>query len=312
MNISSRTPEGEPHRCPVCLNSLRIEPSLTDDGVCPVCGHLLWFPQVDRAAISVRGERIKRIEPAINAGEVESSEVPEHSLDRLLTEAGTKERPLLDCRDVVKESKGRQIVGANWLHVDQNEIVAILAPNHSGKTALLEAICGLDHSTSGTVHFDGTDVTTWPLHQRARLKLSWIPRDFNVFCRLTVEQNLRAVLQYGKLSKSNMALRINALLSWSDLEVHRDELSIRLASGAQRRLQFARALALRPGLIVADEPFTGIDPVGIRQIKDMILQLPCWGTSVLFADHQEESAEIASRVYCIANRNVVLLPPMAV
>ena len=119
-------------------------------------------------------------------------------------------------------------------------------------------------------------------------------------------------MQYGQLSKSNLTQRINSLLAWSNLDAQRDELAIRLTSSAQRKLQFARAMALRPRLIVADEPFTGIHPTAIRQIQDLILQLPCRGTSVLFTDHREEATEIASRTYLIANRNVVLLPPMAV
>ena len=215
---------------------------------------------------------------------------------------------LLECIGLVKDyGKKRAVAGVDF-HVDRGEIVGLLGPNGAGKTTSFRMACGLIDPTKGRVILGGTDVTRWPMYRRARHGMGYLPQDDSIFGKLSVEKNLLAILEYMNLSARDRRSRATHLLGQFGLEDKRTQIASTLSGGERRRLEIARCLASRPALILLDEPFTGIDPVTINHIQDIISGLRDEsGISILLTDHRErETLTITDRSYIICAGKVLV------
>lgn len=229
---------------------------------------------------------------------------------------------LLQCLGLVKQyprRAARAVDGVNF-HVETGEIVGLLGPNGAGKSTSFRMTCGLVTPTEGRVIFNGVDVTRWPLYRRAQQGMGYLPQDESIFVKLSVEQNIIAVLEYLPLSYKQRQQRLDQLLDQFGLSDKRRQVASTLSGGERRRLEIARCLATKPRLILLDEPFTGIDPVTIHSIQDIIADLRNQGISILLTDHRErETLTITDRSYivfggrilCSGDAETVLSDPQA-
>jgi lipopolysaccharide export system ATP-binding protein len=238
--------------------------------------------------------------------------------DATLTE---KPMPLLECRNLVKVYPGgkRAVDGVSF-DVELGEIVGLLGPNGAGKSTTFRMACGLINPTEGEVILNGEDVTHWPMYQRARHGLGYLPQDESIFRKLTVEQNLQAILEFLPFSYRDRRDRIDRLLGQFGLSEKRRQIASTLSGGERRRLEISRCLASEPRIILLDEPFTGIDPVTINDIQDIIVELRDSGIAILLTDHRErETLTItdrsnvicAGRVLVSGDAETVLNDPLA-
>lgn len=210
--------------------------------------------------------------------------------------------PLVECIGLVKQypRRAKRAVDGVSFHVDAGEIVGLLGPNGAGKTTSFRMTCGLVAPTQGRVMFNGVDVTRWPLYRRAQHGMGYLPQDESIFVKLSVEQNIIAVLEYLPLSYRERTARLNSLLDQFGLTDKRRQTASTLSGGERRRLEIARCLATKPKLILLDEPFTGIDPVTIHSIQDIIADLRNQGIAILLTDHRErETLTITDRSYIV-------------
>jgi lipopolysaccharide export system ATP-binding protein len=197
------------------------------------------------------------------------------------------------------------------LHVESGQVVGLLGPNGAGKTTSFYMIVGLVPSDAGEIDLDGIDISHLPIHRRAVLGLSYLPQEASVFRKLTVEENIRAVLelqrQDGKsLSKAYIKTRLDALLSELQIEKLRDNQALSLSGGERRRVEIARALATSPRFILLDEPFAGVDPIAVIEIQRIVRFLKERNIGVLITDHNvRETLGICDHAYII-NQGVVL------
>lgn len=214
---------------------------------------------------------------------------------------------LLKCEGLVKDYPGKRAVDGVSFSVNEGEIVGLLGPNGAGKSTSFRMACGLVAPTEGRVFLRGTDVTQWPMYQRARHGLGYLPQDTSIFSKLSVEQNILAILEFRGLSAKAARARIEKLLNEFGLWGKREQRSGSLSGGERRRLEIARALASDPQIILLDEPFTGIDPVTIHSIQDIIQGLRDRGISILLTDHRErETLTITDRSYIICDGQVLV------
>ncbi|MBW3540371.1 MAG: LPS export ABC transporter ATP-binding protein [Planctomycetes bacterium] len=215
--------------------------------------------------------------------------------------------PLLECTGLVKDYPGKRAVDGVDFTVERGEIVGLLGPNGAGKTTSFRMACGLIAPTRGRVVLDGTDVTDWPMYLRARRGMGFLPQDDSIFVKLSVEQNLQAILEFLDIDRQRRRTEIDRLLGQFGLADKRKQLASTLSGGERRRLEIARCLASRPSLILLDEPFTGIDPVTIHSIQDIIAGLRESGISILLTDHRErETLTITDRSYIICAGKVLV------
>lgn len=213
---------------------------------------------------------------------------------------------LLECIDLVKDYPGKRAVDGVDFHVMPGEIVGLLGPNGAGKTTSFRMACGMIAPTEGRVLLRGVDVTGWPMYQRARHGMGYLPQDHSIFTKLSVEQNIHAVLEYLPLSRGERRDKVDFLLKQFGLSDKRKQVSSTMSGGEKRRLEIARCLATDPVLILLDEPFTGIDPVTIHSIQDIIGELKQQGISILLTDHRErETLTITDRNYIIFRGKVL-------
>ena len=207
---------------------------------------------------------------------------------------------LLVCQGLVKQYPGKRAVDGVTFEVNQGEVVGLLGPNGAGKSTSFSMAVGLVTPTAGRVLFNGIDVTKWPLYKRAQNGMGYLPQNDSVFKKLTAEQNLFSVLEFQPLSYRDRMARADELLSMFGLTEKRKQIAGTLSGGERRRLEIARCLASRPKLILLDEPFTGIDPVTIHSIQDIIEDLRQTGISILLTDHRErETLTITDRSYIV-------------
>jgi len=216
--------------------------------------------------------------------------------------------PLLECRNLVKVYPGgKRAVDDVSFDVELGEVVGLLGPNGAGKSTSFRMACGLAAPTQGRVFLNGEDVTDWPMFQRARNGLGYLPQDESNFKKLSVEQNLQAILEFLPFSYRERRQLIDDLLAQFGLADKRRQVSSTLSGGERRRLEIARCLASRPRIILLDEPFTGIDPVTINDIQDIIADLRDQGIAVLLTDHRErETLTITDRSYIICAGKVIV------
>lgn len=215
--------------------------------------------------------------------------------------------PLLECQNLVKDYPGKRAVDGVSFHVDKGEIVGLLGPNGAGKSTTFRMACGLASPTRGIVKLKGKDVTSWAMYQRAQNGLGYLPQDSSIFARLSVEDNIFAILEFLGHSRKSAAERIEQLLTEFGLDDKRRQRSGSLSGGERRRLEIARSLASDPEILLLDEPFTGIDPVTIHSIQDIIQGLKEKGLSILLTDHRErETLTITDRSYIICAGQVLV------
>lgn len=215
-------------------------------------------------------------------------------------------KSVLNADEIIKSYRGRRVVDQVTLEVSSGEVVGLLGPNGAGKTTLFHIVIGLVRTDGGRVTLDGTDLTTAPIYRRARAGISYLPQESSVFRGLTVKQNLLAILETLGLGKDEEEERSRRLLGTFGLEHLADQKAYTLSGGERRRVEIARALILSPFFLLLDEPFTGVDPIALADIKDVIQRLTRNGIGVLITDHNvRETLEICTRAY-ILNEGVVL------
>ena len=214
---------------------------------------------------------------------------------------------LLKCEGLVKDFPGKRAVDGVDFSVREGEIVGLLGPNGAGKSTTFRMACGLTMPTKGRVFLRGKDVTEWPMYQRAQNGLGYLPQDASIFARLSVEDNILAILEFRGEERKVSKARIDQLLGEFGLLDKRQQRSGSLSGGERRRLEIARALASDPQILLLDEPFTGIDPVTIHSIQDIIQGLKAKGISILLTDHRErETLTITDRSYIICDGRVLV------
>lgn len=207
---------------------------------------------------------------------------------------------MLRANDLVKRYKGRTVVGGVSVRVEQGEIVGLLGPNGAGKTTTFYMVTGLVKPNSGGVFLDDQDITRLPMYKRAKLGIGYLPQEASVFRKLSVEDNIRAILEMTDLPKAGREEKLERLLSEFSLGHVRGNMGDVLSGGERRRTEIARALATDPRFILLDEPFAGVDPIAVEDIQGIVSQLKKRNIGVLITDHNvQETLSITDRAYLL-------------
>jgi lipopolysaccharide export system ATP-binding protein len=205
-----------------------------------------------------------------------------------------------------KSFRSRAVVDGVSLEVASGEVVGLLGPNGAGKTTCFYMIVGLVPADAGRIHLDGRELTSLPIHRRARLGISYLPQENSVFRKMSVEENVQAVLELQGLPPPEVQKRLAELLEELNIAHLRTHTALSLSGGERRRLEIARALGTKPAFILLDEPFAGVDPLAVRDIQQIIEYLKARGIGVLITDHNvRETLGICDRAYII-NEGAVL------
>jgi lipopolysaccharide export system ATP-binding protein len=206
----------------------------------------------------------------------------------------------LHSTNLVKTYGGRKVVDQVSIEVNQGEIVGLLGPNGAGKTTSFYMIVGLVKPEKGSVHFNEEDITDKAMYKRAKLGIGYLPQENSVFRDLTVEDNIKAILEFTDLSKKEQKLRLEELLDEFGLERVRKSKGKVLSGGERRRTEIARALAADPKFILLDEPFAGIDPIAVEDIQMIVAKLKFKNIGILITDHNvQETLSITDRAYLL-------------
>ncbi len=213
----------------------------------------------------------------------------------------------LSAEGLVKKYRGKAVVNGVSLHVDEGEVVGLLGPNGAGKTTCFYMIMGLIPVDAGSINLGGRDLTSRPMHIRARHGLGYLAQEPSIFRRLNVEENILAVLEIGeKSSKKERQERCDELLAEFGISHLRKNLAISLSGGERRRLEIARCLASRPRIILLDEPFAGVDPISVADIQQIVENLAKTGIAILITDHNvRETLGICQRAYIVSEGAVL-------
>jgi lipopolysaccharide export system ATP-binding protein len=204
----------------------------------------------------------------------------------------------LHTHNLVKKYKNRKVVDQVSVDVEQGEIVGLLGPNGAGKTTTFYMIVGLISPYEGNIMLDDVDITREPVYKRARMGIGYLAQEASVFRKLSVEDNIRAVLEMSKLPRAEQSERVETMLTEFGLLKIRKSLGIQLSGGERRRTEIARALALNPNFILLDEPFAGVDPIAIEDIQEIVSTLREKNIGILITDHNvHETLAITDRAY---------------
>lgn len=215
--------------------------------------------------------------------------------------------PGLAARKLGKRYKGRPVVRDVSLTVQRGEAVGLLGPNGAGKTTCFYMITGLIAPDYGTIALDGVDVTDLPMYRRARLGIGYLPQEASIFRGLTVEQNIRAVLELVEPDRERRETALDELLAEFSITHLRRTPALALSGGERRRVEIARALASQPHFVLLDEPLAGIDPIAVGDIRDLVRHLKDRGIGVLITDHNvRETLEIVDRAYILHDGQVLM------
>src|SRR5690606_1703097 len=207
---------------------------------------------------------------------------------------------------LLKRIKRRTIINNVDLHVQRGEVVALLGPNGAGKTSCFYAVAGLQLPDVGKITLDGMDVSDWPVYRRARYGLGYLPQESSVFRGLTVEENIRSVLELRESGRT-VDERLQQLLDEFGLNRVRKSPALALSGGERRRVEIARAMAANPSYILLDEPFAGVDPIAIGDIRALVASLKERGLGVLITDHNvRETLSIVDRAYILHEGRVIM------
>ena len=212
----------------------------------------------------------------------------------------------LKTNKLVKAYKNRRVVNQISIEVKQGEIVGVLGPNGAGKTTTFYMVVGLIRPDLGQVLLDHEDLTTYPMYMRAQRGISYLPQEPSIFRKLTVEENILAVLEPQKIPNKVKIKRVRALLSEFNIEHIREAKGFSLSGGERRRVEISRALATSPSFILLDEPFAGIDPIAVSDIQSIVQKLKTKGIGVLITDHNvRETLSITDRAYIISEGKII-------
>ena len=212
----------------------------------------------------------------------------------------------LKIRNLVKSYRSRKVVNRVTLEIKQGEIIGLLGPNGAGKTTTFYMVVGLTKPDDGRVFLNDEDITNFPMHKRAIKGVSYLPQEPSVFRKLTVEENLLAVLESQKLSTFDRKKKARSLLRELNILHIKDSMAYSLSGGERRRVEISRALATSPIFVLLDEPFAGIDPIAVSDIQSIVSQLKKRGIGVLITDHNvRETLSITDRAYIINEGEII-------
>lgn len=255
--------------------------------------HRSSYPSVD----DLLGEEIGDLGSKLNRANNKSNRIRESKLVE----------HLMETEELVKIYDDRRVVDGIDVHVKKSEIVGLLGPNGAGKTTSFYMIVGLVRPDFGRVLFSGIDATNLPMHQRARLGMGYLPQEESIFRKLTVYENLMAVLETRPLSFGERKDHCYSLMKRFGIEKLANNLAITLSGGEKRRLTIARSLITNPKLLMLDEPFSGVDPIAVGEIQEIVCQLREEGLSILVTDHNvRETLGIVDRAYMIYEGRVLM------
>lgn len=213
--------------------------------------------------------------------------------------------PILQTRDLSKTYRGRRVVDDVSVCVQQGQVVGLLGPNGAGKTTSFYMIVGLISPDSGRVLLDDKDITELPMYQRARSGISYLPQEASVFRKLSVEQNLLAILETQPISSRERGARMDQLIDQLGLQRVRHNKGFALSGGERRRVEIARSLVTNPSFLLLDEPFSGIDPIQVLELQRIIGDLKRSGIGILITDHNvRETLAVTDRAYIINNGKI--------
>ncbi|HVW84860.1 MAG TPA: LPS export ABC transporter ATP-binding protein [Bryobacteraceae bacterium] len=211
----------------------------------------------------------------------------------------------LETLEISKSYRGRRVVNDVSVNVNRGEIVGLLGPNGAGKTTSFYMVVGLISPDSGKVMLDGVDLTDMPMFERARHGISFLPQEASVFRKLTVEENLMAILQTRRITSRERREKMNQLIEQMGLETVRRSKGSVLSGGERRRVEIARSLAINPSFLLLDEPFSGIDPIQVIELQRIILELKRNGLGILVTDHNvRETLSVTDRAYIISSGKI--------
>ena len=214
---------------------------------------------------------------------------------------------ILKARHLAKAYKKRQVIRDVSLEVHSGQIVGLLGPNGAGKTTCFYMIVGLVEADNGKISIDGEDITNLPMHGRARKGLGYLPQEASVFRKLSVKDNLMAILETRKdLNKEERLKKMNSLLEEFHITHIKDSLGMSLSGGERRRVEIARALATEPHFILLDEPFAGVDPISVSDIKHIVTHLKEKNIGVLITDHNvRETLDICEKAFIVSDGHII-------
>ncbi len=223
------------------------------------------------------------------------------------TKKATVGAQILRTEKLVKIYGGRAVVNGVDINCHSGEIVGLLGPNGAGKTTSFYMVVGLVRPDEGQVHFDGKDVTGYPMFKRARLGMGYLPQEESIFRKMTVEQNIMAILEMQPLNRKQRKHRCEELLNQFGIEHVAKQVALTLSGGEKRRLTIARSLVTKPTLLMLDEPFSGVDPIAVYDVQQIIKNLGDSGLAILITDHNvRETLNIVDRAYIIHEGKVVV------
>lgn len=209
-------------------------------------------------------------------------------------------------KDLVKKYKSRTVVNEVSIEVEQGQIVGLLGPNGAGKTTTFYMTVGLIKPNEGHIFLDDLDITAMPVYRRAQLGVGYLAQEASVFRKLSVEDNIRAVLQMTDYSKEYQHERIEYLINEFSLQKVRHSLGVQLSGGERRRTEIARAVAINPKFILLDEPFAGVDPIAVAEIQSIVASLKDLNIGVIITDHNvHETLNITDRTYILVEGKVI-------
>ncbi len=214
----------------------------------------------------------------------------------------------ISVKNVYKQYNRRYVVNGLSLEIEKGEIVGFLGPNGSGKTTTFYMIVGIVSPDSGKIFFDDKDITNWPIYKRAKLGIGYLPQEHSIFRSLTVEDNIKAILELKGIFGKEIERKTNEVLEYMGLTKVRKTIASALSGGEKRRLEVARMISLEPLFLLLDEPFTGIDPIAINDIQNIVINLSKdKNIGVLITDHNvRETLKIVDRAYIIYNGEVLI------
>ncbi len=214
--------------------------------------------------------------------------------------------PLLQTDKLLKIYGGRSVVNGVDVNVRAGEVVGLLGPNGAGKTTTFYMIVGLVRPDGGQVLFEGENVTTLPMHRRARMGMGYLPQEESIFRKMTVEENIFAILETTDLSRKQRKARCEELLTQFGIEHIAKNTALTLSGGEKRRLTIARSLVTSPKLLMLDEPFSGVDPIAVSEVQQIIASLRTSGLGILITDHNvRETLQIIDRAYIMSDGQIL-------
>ena len=213
---------------------------------------------------------------------------------------------ILRAENLVKKYKSRTVVKGVSVEVKQGEIVGLLGPNGAGKTTSFYMIVGLIQPNGGRIYLDEKEITKEPVYKRAQMGVGYLAQEASVFRKLSVEDNIKAVLQMSDFTKEYQKQRLEEMLDEFSLQKIRKSLGIQLSGGERRRTEIARALSIKPKFILLDEPFAGVDPIAVEDIQDIVRKLKDKNIGILITDHNvQETLSITERAYLLFEGNIL-------